>query len=436
MTIKFLGAAGTVTGSGYLLDIGHSQFIIDFGMFQGTSDEAALNRMPLTFDPKKVSAVFLTHAHLDHCGRLPLLVKHGFSGPIYATPATQDLTEIVLFDSAKIASQDMEESPLYSERDVARTLQLFRIAEYHQPFQFKDLRVQYIDAGHIIGSSSLKIEQNSKTIVFSGDLGAFPDYLVKPTEFFDSADVVIMESTYGGRAHPNENPKKLLLEHLNWAENQKGTLLIPSFAIQKTQVLLSLIRELKDEGAVAAKTTVYLDSPMAVRATEVYKHFSHLLNKKSFNFPGLKVTTKSSQSRHINEVSGAKIIIAGSGMMTGGRILNHAQKYLSRKNTRLLFVGYQAVETIGRSLKEGAESIVVYDEDIKVNAEIKSIESLSSHADEPRLIEWLGKVNNPQKVILTHGEDESRIQLASRIRRELGISEVLLPKLNQEISLD
>lgn len=435
MKIKFLGATGTVTGSGYLLATNQSQVMVDFGMFQGTNEEQALNRKPLTFDPKSVNALFLTHAHLDHCGRLPLLVKLGFRGPIYATPATQDLAEIVLLDSARIADQDMEHDPLYSEDDVTKTLDLFKSIDYHEPLQYKNLEVEYIDAGHIIGSASIKIMVENKKIIFSGDLGAFPDYLVKPTEFFDSADVVIMESTYGGRAHPNENPKKLLLEHLNWAENQKGTLLIPSFAIQKTQVLLSLIKELKDEGNIAAKTTVFLDSPMAVHATEVYKHFSYLLNKKSFNFPGLKVTTKSSQSRHINEVSGPKIIIAGSGMMTGGRILNHAQKYLSRKNTRLLFVGYQAVETIGRALKEGAESIVVYDEDIKVNAEIKSIESLSSHADEPRLLEWLRHINHPSKVILTHGEDESRIQLASTIRRTLNISEVVLPKLDQELDL-
>jgi len=435
MKLKFLGAAGTVTGSGYLLATSQSQIMIDFGMFQGTSEEQALNRRPLTFDPKRVNALFLTHAHLDHCGRLPLLVKNGFSGPIYATPSTQDLAEIVLFDSARIADQDMEHDPLYSEDDVVKTLSLFKSIDYHQPLQYKNLEVEFVDAGHIIGSASIRITAEDKKIIFSGDLGAFPDYLVKPTEFFDSANVVIMESTYGGRAHPNENPKKLLLEHLNWAENSKGTLLIPSFAIQKTQSLLSLIKELKDEGAVAAKTTVYLDSPMAVHATEVYRRFSHLLNKKSFNFPGLKATTRSSQSRHIDQVSGPKIIIAGSGMMTGGRILNHAQKYLSRKNTRLLFVGYQAVETIGRALKEGAESIVVYDEDVKVNAEIKSIESMSSHADEPRLLEWLGHINNPSKVILTHGEDESRIKLASNIRRELAISEVILPKLDQEIDL-
>lgn len=435
MKIKFLGAAGTVTGSGYLVAYDNLKIMIDFGMFQGTPEEEALNFQPLTFDPSQVNALFLTHAHLDHCGRIPLLVNHGFKGPIFATEPTLALAEIVLLDAAKIALSKSFQKPLFSQADVYHTLDLFKIIPYHQSFSFQNLSAKYINAGHILGSASIKIDDGSKSIIFSGDLGSYPDLIVPQTEYFDKADIVIMESTYGGKTHPIDNPLKQLNKIVNSLDKKNGTLLIPSFAIHKTQALLYLIKVLKEQNAINRSLPVFLDSPMAIRVTQEYLARKSDLIVNQFDFPGLVPIYKQTKSRRLFQLNGAKIIIAGSGMMHGGRVLDHAKHMLPKGNTIVLFVGYQGVNTLGREIKYGAKTVHIDDKKVAVNAHIESIESMSSHADEPRLINWLGQINNINTLILTHGEDEARSLLTTRIKKELNHTNIMLPVLNQEISL-
>ncbi len=438
MKLKFLGASGTVTGSSYLLSTKNTRVLIDFGMFQGTQKEEELNLRPFSFNPREIAAILLTHAHLDHCGRLPLLTKSGFAGTIYATQSTRELAEIVMFDSAKIAEYENSYNPLYTERDVVNTLTLFKEVSYHKPFEFTGLTVEYYNAGHILGSASIKItdKTSGKSIVFSGDLGAYPDLLVPKTELVDEADWVVMESTYGGKTHPSVDPILEFASYLIEAEKAKRTLLIPAFAIQKTQILLHLIAALKRQRVISANFPVYLDSPMAFDVTRIYQTRKAELVASNFTFPGLVLVVNGSQSRLIAKQKGGKVIIAGSDMMTGGRILSHAKRYLSQKSTMLLFVGYQAVETLGRELKEGTELVYIDDRQIAVHAQINAMETLSSHADEPRLVAWLDGIKNVETAFLTHGEDEARVALASKIKRETGVAEVRLPLLDEEVRLD
>lgn len=437
MELKFLGASGTVTGSSYLLTANKTKVLIDFGMFQGTSAEEELNFRPFSFNPKEVDALFLTHAHLDHCGRLPLLVKNGFSGPIFATTATRELAEIVMFDSAKIAEYENFYEPMYTDSDVVDTLALFKLVSFHEQVVFRNLLVEYFNAGHILGAASIKFtnKTSGKSVIFSGDIGSYPDPLVPYTEFIDSADWVVMESTYGGKIHPTSDPVTEFARFLVEADRGKRTLLIPAFAIQKTQVLLEMISALKRQGVVSADLPVYLDSPMAFDVTKIYIDHKDEISTSNFSFPGLVFTAKGGQSKKIHKQKGAKVIIAGSGMMNGGRILSHAKKYLNQKRTMLLFVGYQAEETLGREIKEGAERVFIDGKEIFVNAQIDAIETLSSHADQPRLINWLKQIKNVEEVFLTHGEDEARIPLALNIRRETEVGEVNLPVLDEEVVL-
>lgn len=434
MKIKFLGASGTVTGSAYLLNSDNSHVVVDFGMFQGVPEVEELNRRPLNFNPAQVEALFLTHAHLDHCGRIPILTRHGFRGKIYATEPTIALTEVILRDSAKIARYDHESDLLYNDRDVDKSLSLFEKVSYEQAFSFKDLDIVYKNAGHILGSASIVFENNTQKLVFSGDLGNYPDILVPATDFVDKATTVVMESTYGGRTHPDSDPKEELKQQVLWAQKSSGTLLIPSFAVHKTQVLLYLISQLKENGEVSRDLPVFLDSPMATTATYIYEDRLQMLNKGiKLDFPGLTITTKNSQSKKIARQQGPKVIIAGSGMMTGGRILAHAKRYLSRKNVRLLFVGYQADETLGREILDGETFPEIDETKIKINAEIENIQTLSSHADEPKLLEWLSKINGVNNVILTHGENKSRQKLAEKIRSSLHLNKVCMPNLGDEL---
>jgi metallo-beta-lactamase family protein len=382
MKIKFLGASGTVTGSGYLITTSdNKQYIIDFGMFQGTEDIAKLNHLPLEFSPGGISAVFLTHAHLDHSGRLPLLAKHGFKGNFYMTKATSVLAEIVMFDSAKIASFDEINEPIYSEEDVITTLERVKTVDYRKPFKVDNLEVVFRDAGHILGSSFIEIKdtKTGQKITFSGDLGNTPELLMKPTDTPQPTDIVVVESTYGDRNHVPQNPSTLLAMEINKIEKEGGTLLIPAFSIERTQVLLYMIKNLKKAKMIQNSTPVYLDSPMAIRATKAYRDYCFLFNKEilkdtthqdPFFFPELHIIRSTKKSKLIKKVTGPKVIMAGSGMMTGGRILNHAAEFLPRKDTTILFVGFQAEQTTGREIADGAKEVFIEDKSVKVNAKI------------------------------------------------------------------
>ena len=447
MKIKFLGASGTVTGSSYVLTSGSGQsIVIDLGMFQGPEIEH-LNYEPYDFDCKTLIGTVLTHAHLDHCGRLPILLPRGFTAPIWMTPETADLTELSLLDSAKIAKIEHKQI-LYDKELVIRTIEQFKRVYYRIPFTIGDFTITFRDAGHIMGSAIVEVvdahpDSAISKIVFSGDLGNSPEDLLNETEIIDQADCVVMESTYGDRLHPTSDPNVALQSEINAVEASGGTLLIPAFSLQRTQELLHMLMHLKKDGKIKAATPVFMDSPMGTTATRIYTNYpedfnAHIqseLKAGAFTFPGLTIVGKPKQSESIHSEAGAKVIIAGSGMMTGGRIMEHAVHYLPISSTRLLIVGYQGEGTLGRALLEGARDVVIDDIPVRVAAAVSDTQSMSSHADQGQLMHWLKPIKQVKKIFLTHGDDIPREELAKRITQELGITDVTRPSIHQEISI-
>lgn len=443
--ITFLGASGEVTGSAYLLEANNGDTImVDFGMFQGPKRIVDLNFVPLNFSSERLAGVVLTHAHLDHCGRLPLLVRNGFNKKIFMTAPTLSLVEVILTDAAKIAQETPERTPLYGLDDVEKVLSLIEIIEYNQPFSIGSFSVVFRDAGHILGSASIEIVDSNtqKRIVFSGDLGNTPEDIIKPTQFIDRADLVVMETTYGDKTHPKEDPTQILQEEINGAERSGGVLLIPAFSLERTQEILHRINHLKRDGKIGRDLPVFMDSPMGIRATKIFGEFRQYYNEElqrhtddPFSFDGLVVTENIQDSKDIVRVIDPKVIIAGSGMLTGGRMLYHAFNYLPRPTTRILFVGYQAEETLGRQISEGSRNVLIYKKRVKIRAAVRGIESLSSHADQPKLLDWLGHIKNVSKVFLTHGEKVEREVFSKLATETLGIHDIVLPENGQKIAL-
>jgi metallo-beta-lactamase family protein len=448
MKIKFLGAAGTVTGSSYVLTSGSGQSIlIDLGMFQGPEIDR-FNYLPYEFDCSTLAGAILTHAHLDHCGRLPIILPQGFTGSIWMTSPTADLTELSLRDSAKIARLDGKRV-LYDDELAIATIQRFQRAHYRTPQPVGDFIVTFRDAGHIMGSALLEIvdtkpDSDIKKIIFSGDLGNSPEDLLHETEIPGDADAVVMESTYGDRLHPKEDPRDAITREINAVEQSGGTLLIPAFSLQRTQELLHMIMHLKVSGKIQGATPIFMDSPMAETATQIYTRYPEDFNEhiqeemhvaSPFEFPGLVNVGRRNQSQAIHKTMGAKVIIAGSGMMTGGRIVSHAAQYLPLPNTRLLIVGFQGEDTLGRELKEGRTNVLIDEKSVHVRAAVNHIETMSSHADQGQLLGWLKPIKGVKKVFLTHGEDGPRAALAKKIEEDLGITDVAMPTLNQELVL-
>jgi metallo-beta-lactamase family protein len=443
--IAFLGASGEVTGSNYIVTAeDDSQVMVDFGMFQGPKEIADLNYKKLQFDPSRVKGVVLTHAHLDHCGRLPMLVYGGFVGKIYMTAPTFALIEVILNDAAKVAQEKIDVPPLYGEDEVKKTLNMVEIVEYEKEVVFGPFAVTFKDAGHILGSASVEIVDrgDNKKVVFSGDLGNTPEDIIKPTVYSSDADIVVMETTYGDKVHPVENPTQILQEEINKIEAESGVLLIPAFSLERTQELLHKIHHLKKDGLIRKDTPIFMDSPMGIRATEIFKQFRDFYNEElqahtddPFSFEGLAVTIEARDSKEIFRAMEPKVIIAGSGMMSGGRILHHAVHYLPVKTTRLLFVGYQAEETIGRKILEGARNVVINDKNVTTRATIREIKTMSSHADQNKLLEWLNHIKGVKKVFLTHGDTEQRKAFVSKVKEKTGIQDVLLPLNGQELEI-
>lgn len=442
MILQFFGAAGTVTGSNYLLSDGRGYgIVIDMGMFQGNEELEALNHQPLGFDAREVHTVFLTHAHLDHVGRMPMIMKNGFSGKIYMTRATKEIAEIVLRDAAKIMQHDEEKPILYTEEDVFDLLNSAEVVSYGEEIDLGNIKATFRDAGHILGSASIEMQlaEINKKIVFSGDLGNSPEDLVRPTEYIESGDYVLLESTYGDRNHPTDNPIETITKEINTVEEKGGALLIPSFSVERTQALLHIINHLKKNGRIKMETPVYMDSPMGQKVTEIYRQFPDLFNSEivndmkdgdPFSFPGLHVIKDYKSSQKIRQNNKAKIIMAGSGMMNGGRILEHAAHFLPMNTTRLLIVGFQAEDTIGRQIEEGAKVVNIYGEDIAVKANVTAVHSMSAHADQEGLLKWIKQIKGVQKVFLVHGEDGPRSVLKEEINK-LGIGEIYMPRLEE-----
>lgn len=449
MKIKFLGAAGTVTGSSYILTSGGgTSILIDLGMFQGPPEIDKLNYLPYDYDVSTIAGAVLTHAHLDHCGRLPIIMSKGFKGNVYTTPPTRDLTELSLMDSAKIAKEDKSQI-LYTTSDVINLVKQFVTVEYHKEIHIGDFIITFYDAGHILGSASLEIvdkKPNSdiRKIIFSADIGNYPAYLEDATEFIKSGDAVVIETTYGDRLHPKESPLEALQSEINAVEVNGGTLLIPSFSLDRAQELLHMIMHFKKEGKILPETPIILDSPMAEKATKIYVDYPKYFNQhieaeyklgEMFDFPGLEVTKDWRQSQALHTRTEPKVIIAGAGMMTGGRIVGHAMYYLPMASTRLMIVGYQGEGSLGRELLNGKTEVAIKGVKILVNASVHDTQGLSSHADQKQLLEWLKSIKGVKKLFLTHGDDHSRIGFKEIVEKELRITDITLPKLGDEVIL-
>ncbi len=450
-SVKSYGATGEVTGSCHILEIDEKTIMIDCGMFQGLEEE--MNKKAFGFNPKEIDYLFVTHAHLDHVGRIPRLVKEGFSGKIYATSATMDLAEIILHDSAKIMSEDFQtryrkvlrkgktklSKPMYDALDVEKTFEVIEWInpEYDVYYELAEgISFRYRNAGHILGSAFIEIsymeEGTSHTIVFSGDIGNDNKLILPALAECSKAETLYVETTYANREHQSieltvEEFKTTIVETLN----ADGNVLIPSFAVERTQELLCILREMYHSGELP-KCKVFLDSPMATKATEVYRNYPDELSKKCqknieedgtvFNFDSLFYTETPEASKGINETKSRAIIIAGSGMCNGGRIVHHFKHRIWESKNALIFVGYQAEGTLGREILNGAEWINVFGEDIIVKASVHTINGFSAHADQKGILEWMASMKNLKKVFLIHGEKEAQ--------------EVFQEVLHEKMSLD
>jgi metallo-beta-lactamase family protein len=446
MRVHFRGAAGEVTGSQYLLEFGERRVLLECGIIQGGRNERARNAAAFGFDPRTLDAVVVSHAHIDHIGRLPLLVSRGYRGPIYATRATADLARIMLEDSASLAAADAERenrsrerrgdaliAPLYLLRDVADTLRLMQPLDYGERRDIlPGLGLRFEDAGHIIGSAVVELVatrgSERRTLVFSGDIG--PDdtpILRDPTPLHD-ADLVLLESTYGDRNHRSrEETVRELGTILASARNSGGNVLIPAFAVGRTQEILFWMARHFDDWHLG-EWQIFLDSPMATKVTELYKRHSDLFGDSArsgvadganpFRMPNLRLITDVQDSMALNRRAGGCIIIAGSGMCNGGRIRHHLRHNLWRENCNIIFPGYQAQGTLGRELVDGAAFVNVFGERIRVRAQRHTIGGLSAHADQGGLAAWYGHFRSRPPVVLVHGEDRAREGLAARLRAD------------------
>ncbi|MBU2472728.1 MBL fold metallo-hydrolase, partial [Patescibacteria group bacterium] len=450
MKLYFHGGAGTVTGSNYLLETSQSKILIDCGLFQGKRKIEEKNYEPFPYNPKEIDFVLITHAHLDHLGRLPKLIKDGFQGKIFATEPTIGFTKLMLEDSQKILHQRATRKEIIEKMDgqqIRKIMKMFQKVEYRKQIELsKGISVCFREAGHVLGSASIEVNAQGKKIVFSGDLGYDHAPIVRDSAEIESADYVVIESTYGDRIHEVKETCQHLLENVvEETVTRGGVLMIPSFALERTQRLLYHFNELVENNRIP-QIPIFVDSPLAIKLTEVYKRYSQYYDQEAkfliksgddiFNFPNLKFTLTTEESKAINQVAPPKIIIAGSGMSQGGRIIHHQRRYLSDPKNTLLFVTYQVPGTLGYRILQGAEKVKILGENISIKAEIKRIDGYSSHADQKGLIDWLSDIkklsspNQIKKVFVCHGEEKSSLALSQRIKSDLNLL-TEIPEINQ-----
>jgi metallo-beta-lactamase family protein len=454
MKVIPIGAAGEVTGSSFLVKTRNGTYLVDCGVFQGHTDDDVRN-LSFPFDPTEIDAVFLTHAHLDHCGRLPYLHALGFRGQVYATPATCDLAQFILLDAARLQTEDFlrhyrrgrrsgmpTPPPMYDEQDVLHLMRYFHPHPYGKMLPIgSDLQVVFHQSGHILGSSAIEVRNEHSSVLFSGDVGSpgrnvVPDFTSPPR-----TNLVFCESTYGDRLHRTEEASiNELAEAINWAYQAGGNVVIPAFALERTQDLLFDLRALRDAGKVPLNT-VFMDSPLAINLTKVYEHHIHDLDENTralvkahddpFRFDGLTQCLSPGQSQLINGQSGV-VIIAGSGMCTGGRVVHHLKHNLWRSDSAVVFIGYQANGTLGRRLVDGAKKVTIEHEPVRVNARRFTINGFSAHADQAGLLQWLGHTGNA-RIILNHGEPAASSILAGLLQDAGRTVEVAKPDMVYEV---
>lgn len=437
-SLSFLGGAGTVTGSRTLLRAGGQQVLVDCGMFQGLKNLRQRNWAPFPVDPASIDAIVLTHSHLDHSGYLPRLHRLGYNGPIYATAATVDLAEVLLLDSAGIQEADADflnrhslsshkpALPLYTVADAERVLRQFRKVEFGEWHDIvPGVRARWQNAGHILGAAILELSHKGRTIVFSGDLGRYGDGIMNDPATIGHADYLVVESTYGDRTHGDVDPMKALLDIINRTVQRGGTLVIPAFAVGRVQLLLWYLYRLRGSGRLSAGLPIFVDSPMAMDATDIYRRNTRLLRhgyselQGAFQMPRYIRDIQESKALDITPMP--KIIISASGMATGGRVLHHLKRYAPDPRSTILFAGYQAAGTRGATMVNGASQVKIHGEYIRVRAEVQNLSMLSAHADSDEIMRWLrGFQTAPNRCLLNHGEVQASDALRLRIKDELG----------------
>ncbi|MBI5947468.1 MAG: MBL fold metallo-hydrolase [Chloroflexi bacterium] len=441
LQLAFHGAAGTVTGSRFLLSHDDGELLVDCGLFQGLKDLRLRNWAPPSFDVRRLDAVVLTHAHIDHSGYLPRLVRDGYRGPVYCTPATAELAEVLLLDAARLQEEDADYAnrkgfskhhpalPLFTERDAENALRHLRPVSYHQWFEPAGLRVRFRQAGHILGAASVEAlapgDDGATTIVFSGDLGRYDAPLHLDPEPLPKCDTLVLDSTYGDRLHDPATLEEQLRGPLLAAIRRRATILIPAFAVARAQVVTLLLRKLMDEHKLP-EIPIHVDSPMAVDVTRIYnRHLGrHELDGDAATRPGgplfphtVSFHRTVEESQRLNDLPGPRIIISSSGMLTGGRVLHHLRRHLANPDSLIVLVGYQAAGTRGRALMEGAPTLRMHGEDIPVRCHWVSIEGLSAHADRDGILDWVRTAPRPpQTVFLAHGEPSATAMLGDRLR--------------------
>lgn len=462
MEISFHGAAEGVTGSCHLIHIGNKKLLIDCGYFQGSRDIEEENENAFGFDPASIDYLLLTHAHLDHCGRIPLLVKRGFEGEIITTKATQDLARIVLLDAAHINEEETRRKnkwlkrkakkdrvePLYTTEDALYSLDFFgRRVSYGKPLEVaKGITATFIDAGHILGSACIFLDLVSngkkRTVLFSGDLGSNGQAILRDPAKPPHADVVVMETTYGDRPHKMLEPSiEELYQAINETVSQGGNIIIPTFALERAQELLYYLHEGFRENHLPRNLQVFLDSPMAISATQIFARHPECYDEETrqlfadghdpFDFPSLHFTHETIDSIALNNIHSGALILAGSGMCTGGRVRHHLKNNIWRKECSIVFVGYAAKGTLARRIIDGAKNVSIFGDEIAVKAQIYTIGGFSAHAGQQELLAWHQAVKNPRKTYLVHGESEAKLAFS----KLLSGTEVIIPQKNKNYGL-
>jgi metallo-beta-lactamase family protein len=463
MKLSFHGADRGVTGSCHLVECNGRRILIDCGLYQGGRELAEENHEPFGFDPSAVDYLLLTHAHLDHCGRIPLLVKQGFRGEIITTAASRELAKLVMLDSAHLQEDEAEWqsrkvarhgyrtekiSPLYTTLDTLNSLDYFgRTAEYGKVLELDSgIRATFLDAGHILGSACilLALEENGqqRQVLFSGDLGYNNRAILRDPTPPPHADVVVMETTYGDRLHKQLQPSiEELYEAVTDTFRRGGNVIIPSFALERTQEILYCLREGMEAGQLPTAMQVFLDSPMAISATEIFSRHPECYDEEAcklfrngqdpFDFPGLHFTRETADSMALNRIGGGAVIIAGSGMCTGGRVRHHLKHNLWRHDSSVVFVGFAAHGTLARRIVDGTKQVRIFGEEIPVRARIYTIGGFSAHADQAELLAWHRKISGVERTFLVHGEDDAMHHFAQHLKRE----QVEMPRLHQTYEL-
>lgn len=457
--LSFHGGAGTVTGSRHLLTAGSQQILVDAGLFQGLKKLRLLNWEKPSFDPERVDHLLLTHAHIDHAGYLPKLVRDGYAGPIHCTPATRELAELLLLDSAKLQEEDAQYAnrkgysrhkparALYTSEDVLRALKQFRPVEYGRWIEIgPTVQARFLNAGHILGSAMVEVrvqrEHGEVTLIFSGDVGRFHAPLHTDPDPLPDCDFLVIEATYGNRTHNAEPLVDQIGEAFGKAIRCGGSILIPAFAVGRAQLITLLLREAMASGKLPT-LPIHIDSPMAINATQIYSR--HLrdgnLDPKLGDgmqlFPDhVQFHRSVAESRNLNELEGPRVIIASSGMLSGGRVVHHLHRMLPDPRNLIVLVGFQAAGTRGRSLVEGAKTLRMHGEDVPVRAAFVDLHGLSAHADADELMQWVGSASKkPKRVFVVHAEEDAAAALATRLRNELGLT-VSIPEQNERFDLE